>query len=41
MAQNKADVKKNTVTFVLAAGICFGGTLIATIVKNFVIGNLK
>lgn len=39
--EDKADVKNNTVTYVLAAGICFGGTLIATIVKNFVIGNLK
>ena len=39
--EDKADVKKNTVTYVIAAGISFGGTIIVTIIKSFVMGNLK
>lgn len=36
----KADVKNNTVTYAIGAGIAFGATAIATIVKQFVLKNL-
>lgn len=39
--ESKADVKNNTVTFVIGAIIAFSATTLATIIKNFVLGNLK
>lgn len=39
--EDKVEVKKNSVTYVIAAGIFFGGTIIVTIIKNFVFGNLE
>lgn len=38
---DKSTVKKNTVTYVIAAGIFFGGSVLVTIIKTFVLGTLK
>ena len=38
---DKSTVKKNTIAYAIGAGIFFGGTILVSIIKNFVLGNLK
>jgi len=38
---DKATVKKNTISYVIAAGIFFGGSIIVTIIKKFALGTFS